>query len=67
MWGGGNVGRSAGEASRVTECVFDFATGTGRIRRGTGGSGDWRSLAEGLITELERILVPYWCCIGAGG
>ncbi len=38
-----------------------FATGTGLMRLGGGRSGDWRRRMEGLITEFERILVPYWC------
>ena len=43
--------------------VLPFATGLGLIRLGGAGlSVDWRRRAEGLITELERILVPYWCC-----
>lgn len=36
-----------------------------------GASGEWRRRMEGLMAELERVLVPYWCwpdaCFGGAG
>lgn len=60
--GGGKSGTSGGGEAFGGAADLAFATGTGLIRLGGAGeSVDWRRRAEGLITEFERMRVPYWC------